>query len=265
MLPAISFRNGLWPFALCRILSSRLAHAVVDCENFEGNAYEVAYQGASLTGEDPTRRYFHELKAPNQRTEEWLTPIDDCMKDVWEKLVWVTWSNHPSSSLKTGHLILTWPIRRVGSVCLGAIFPHFKRSFLAAFCTSLQSHSLFIGFLECQLVLLCTCTWWVSVHQLNGVNRHQVSRLSVAQCWSTLLGLVIDSCYSEVGRRPVAIYSLVQSRSERAKHSLRRRWIFTLTIRHDILNLKGVSLASYIDTQNAFLSVHNAALQLPIT
>jgi hypothetical protein len=41
MLPAISFRNGLWPFALCRILSSRLADAVVDCENFEGNAYEV--------------------------------------------------------------------------------------------------------------------------------------------------------------------------------------------------------------------------------
>jgi hypothetical protein len=35
-------------------------------------------------------------------------------------------------------------------------------------------------------------------------------------------------------------------------------------MRHDILNLEG-SLGSYIDTKSAFLLVHSAAPQLPIT
>jgi hypothetical protein len=45
-------------------------------------------------------------------------------------------------------------------------------------------------------------------------------------------------CYSEVGWRPVAIYSLVQSRSERAKHSLRRRVTMTHECREVRLSTK---------------------------
>jgi hypothetical protein len=36
-------------------------------------------------------------------------------------------------------------------------------------------------------------------------------------------------------------------------------------VRHDIPILEGGSLASYIDAQNAFPSVHSAAPQLPLT
>jgi hypothetical protein len=38
-----------------------------------------------------------------------------------------------------------------------------------------------------------------------------------------------------------------------------------IVVRHDIPILEGGSLASYIDTQNAFPSVHSAAPQLPLT
>jgi hypothetical protein len=38
-----------------------------------------------------------------------------------------------------------------------------------------------------------------------------------------------------------------------------------IVVRHDIPISEGGSLASYIDTQNAFPSVHSAAPQLPLT
>jgi hypothetical protein len=38
-----------------------------------------------------------------------------------------------------------------------------------------------------------------------------------------------------------------------------------IVVRHNIPILEGGSLASYIDTQNAFPSVHSAAPQLPLT
>jgi hypothetical protein len=51
----------------------------------------------------------------------------------------------------------------------------------------------------------------------------------------------------------------------RLSSSPKKEMLRIVVMRHNILDLEGGSLVSYIDTQNAFLSVHSAAPQLPIT
>jgi hypothetical protein len=62
-----------------------------------------------------------------------------------------------------------------------------------------------------------------------------------------------------------ALQELLAPVQIRLSSSPKNEMLRTVVMRHNILDLEGGSLASYIDTQNAFLSVHSAAPQLPIT